>query len=50
MEVTIKFNIPDNQMVGYNNPYANCPNNPINNPLGGGVCCCALPSMYNPIT
>ena len=24
----------------------NCMNNPKNNPLASGVCCCTLPSMF----
>ena len=26
---------------------ANCNNNPKNNPNASGVCCCALPDLYN---
>ena len=28
-------------------PCANCSQNPKNNPYASGVCCCALPDLYN---
>lgn len=49
MKVTITFDIPDNQMIGYNNPCANYPNNPVNNPHASGFCNCALPALCNPM-
>ena len=30
----------------YENPCARCMNNPANNPLASGTCCCSLPEMY----
>ena len=33
----------------YNDPCANCPNNPMNNPHATGFCNCALPALMNPI-
>jgi hypothetical protein len=33
--------------LNYNNPCANCGNNPANNPNASGFCCCSLPSMMN---
>lgn len=27
-------------------PCEHCQNNPKNNPLASGVCCCALPDLY----
>lgn len=29
----------------YNDPCANCPNNPRNNPFASGICNCVLPYM-----
>lgn len=34
-----------NYTLDYNNPCANCRNNPVNNPNASGFCCCSLPSM-----
>ena len=32
---------------GCYDPCSNCSNNPKNNPNASGICCCALPDMYN---
>ena len=34
---------------GYVDPCKDCPNNPSNNPYANGFCCCALPSLLNPM-